>query len=260
MKALILNVILLLLIISFSHCTKPEKFGKVSINIEHNVQGNAAVFDQMIYQNEAGNKFELSELQWFISDITFKSSEGNYMMGEETSGFADDIHYVDTDIPTTMSIEIDSVPLAKYESVQITFGINEEKNKDGLFTNTPESNMFWPIVLGGGYHYMKFNGYFEHSTQGRSPFNFHLGIGQERDTAGNVTGFVQNFVVIDLPLSGFDLTEAGISATLTMNIEEWFKNPNTWDWEETGPSMMMNQALQKNARENAASVFSIKFN
>ena len=35
-----------------------------------------------------------------------------------------------------------------------------------------------------------------------------------------------------------------------MNIENWFENPNTWNWDEIGPKIMKNQTAMAMGIEN----------
>ena len=55
--------------------------------------------------------------------------------------------------------------------------------------------MFWPEMLGGGYHYMKMNMIWS-DTSALNPFNMHLGIGQIYSSlepnVDSITGFVPN--------------------------------------------------------------------
>ena len=119
-----------------------------------------------------------------------------------------DIHYVDTDLPETWEYALlDKIPAGNYDSISFTFGISEEKNQSLMFVNPPESYMFWPELLGGGYHYMKLNGKWENLESNILPFNFHLGIGQIRDPeTQEIIGFEQNYFRVSLPNSAFSIS------------------------------------------------------
>ena len=43
-----------------------------------------------------------------------------------------------------------------------------------------------------------------------------------------------------------------------MDINQWFTNPHTFDWEVFGGSIMQNQEAQELLRDNGVSVFSLK--
>jgi len=213
----------------------------------------------MIYTNAAGNKYEISEIQWFASDITLHRRDGDTLLLDEGQ-FA---HYIDTDLPETNTwIISESIPTGEYEGISFTFGIKGEKNKPYMFTDPPESDMIWPINLGGdqgGYHYMKLNGFFVNEEGVRQPFNFHLGVGQETDSQGNITGFIQNWRLIELKKAAFEVEKnEKILVKIVMNVENWFRNPNLYDHNTHGGKIMQNQeAMQAGVENGQSDVFTI---
>ena len=235
-----------------------ERTGSLIVRFEHQVNGKPLKTDTLIYVNAAGNRYEVSEIQWFASDITLQKEDGDPLL-LDPEHFA---HYVDTDLPESLMWEIKQpVPAGHYEAVSFTFGIKGKKNKPYMFTDPPESNMMWPVNLGGengGYHYMKLNGFWIDREGRRTPFNFHLGVGQKRDEDGKITGFVQNWFEVKLKNSAFDL-KAGEKKeiTIVMNIENWFQNPHIYDHNVHGGKIMQNQEAMNMAKENGVDVFSL---
>ncbi len=251
-------------IVFLASCKSREEasqYGKLAVRFEHYADGQPVQFDSMTYTNAAGNQYEVSEIQWFISDVALEGKVGS-MVSDDDGDFA---HYVDTNIPQTLRWEIDQDILAgEYSSIKMTFGIKGEKNKPNMFTDLPESNMVWPMHMGGdqgGYHYMKLNGFWKNSANERQPFNFHLGVGQERNSDGEITGFIQNWFEIEIPVTTVTIekdiiTEIGIR----MNIEKWWESPNVYDHNVFGGSIMNNQVAMGNAVENGRKVFSFSGN
>lgn len=242
-------------------CNKTEdkpvnSAGKISFAFEHRIDGQKIIFDQMNYTNEAGNQYLVNEIQYFISDVTLHQGSEKILLDSW-----EDIHYVDTDITSTHQYQIpDDVPAGFYDKISFTFGINEEKNQSLMFVNPPESLMFWPEILGGGYHYMKLNGKWLDSLNQVSPFNFHLGIGQlYYSFPDSVSAFVQNYFEVILPQSSFDLG-AGQSLTfnLVMNVEKWFASPNTFNHNQWGGDIMQKQDAMRLACENGWDVFTLE--
>lgn len=236
--------------------TSPE-YGKLAIRIEHFVNGQPLHFDTMKYVNAAGNPYEVSEIQWFISDVAFVDKDGAVVSVDDGNS----IHYVDTDIPQTLRWEIDKEILAgDYTAIRLIFGIKGEKNKPGVFTDLPESNMVWPMHMGGdqgGYHYMKLNGFWKNSAGERQPFNFHLGVGQERNSGDEITGFIQNWFEIEIPVTAVTIEKDKITVIgIRMNIEKWWESPNVYDHNIYGGSIMNNQEAMGKAVENGRKVFS----
>lgn len=256
-------LIIFSIVVSITFSCKKEKIktdesntGKIVFKFFHRVNGAALQTDTMIYSNEAGNPYEVNEIQYFISDVILYKSDGTQKLIDDWQ----DIYYVDIDIPSTLSWPVyDSITAGTYDSIAFTFGISAQKNHSYMFVNPPESYMFWPTVLGGGYHYMKLNGKWRTPAQTNNPFNFHLGIGQIY--AGTDTTFVHNNFHVSLPASGFTLTKGETKQiNIIMNVQNWFSNPNTWDFDYWGGDIMENQNAMQAAKENGWNVFSVEFN
>jgi hypothetical protein len=239
---------------------KDDGPGSIRLTFEEKVDGELLQTDTLKYVNEAGNLYMISEVQYFISKFTLYFNNGESYTVRDEMG----IHYIDSDIPDTKYWDIpDEIPSGSVDSIVFVFGLDEADNQSNIFPDPPESNMFWPEQLGGGYHYMKLNGKYQDTTGMLAPLNFHLGIGQIYDTAGQVTGFVQNYFKVSFPLvmmsSLFVEVKPGQTTglILTMNIDSWFATPNTWDFNTMGGMMMQNQAALEAACENGKDVFSI---
>ena len=235
------------------------KPGMLTVRFTETVDTANLVYDTVSYVNEAGNQYMITEVQYFISNLALYFEDGTKYEIKDSQG----IHYVDSDIPETKYWVItDDIPSGYVDSVVFTFGLDEETNVSGLFPNPPESNMFWPDELGGGYHYMKMNGKWLNVNAEIIPFNFHLGIGQTYDTTGQVTGFVQNYfkVSVYLPVYSSFIIKVNPGETthlrINMNVNSWFTTPQTWDFDQMPAMMMQNQEAMKTACENGFDVFS----
>lgn len=242
-------------------CKEKTMQGEMSFAFTFTFNGNTLVFDSVEYVIPSGQIIRIDNIQYFISDVTFVDKDGQRHTFENSE---DRIHYVDSDIPSTRQWKpLSQIPTGVYDYIEFVYGIDSATNKTGLFRNPPESLMFWPDYLGGGYHYMKLNGYWRNPGQGpeeESTFNFHAGIGQTWQGEGDdrvATAFHQNYVPLRDTLRIF-LTD-GETRQLTFNMEvaNWFDNPHLWDFELYGSSIMQNQASQQIVKENAWNVFSI---
>jgi hypothetical protein len=234
-----------------------DQAGKLKFYFQHRVDGEPIVFDDMRYVNEAGNHYLVNEIQYFISDVTLHKSDGSELLLDEW----EDIHYVDTDIPSTQTYAFkDDIPIGDYDKITFTFGISEEKNQSLMFVNPPESFMFWPEQLGGGYHYMKLNGKWLDTLDQVSPFNFHLGIGQiYYSFPDSITSFVQNYFEVTLSNSDFKVQSGKTTdLVMVMNVENWFKSPNTFDFNDWGGDIMQKQDAMHLASENGWDVFTVE--
>lgn len=218
---------------------------------KHKVNGTELQRGEMNYTNQAGNLYEVDELQYFISEIKLKTADGQIIPIESDSA----IHYVDLDLPATLTWKpADNIPVTDYDSITFIFGINEAKNKTGLFVNPPERDMFWPDMMGGGFHYMKMNGKWKATGDIIKAFNFHLGIGMNMDG----TVFYQNYFTVTLPLK-VHIDDSGKQIAIIMNIDKWFRAPNVWDWNIIGGQIMMNQSAMHKASENGMNAFQVLY-
>ena len=261
-----LRILFLLTLVSYlSACRKDDKTtpaspsGKIFFSMNHQVNGQPLKENELIYTNAAGNDYLVTEVKYFISDITFYRNDGL----KKVIGEWKDIFYVDENIPETKAIRFfDAIPAGAYDSITFVFGISEQKNKSFMYVNPPEVDMFWPEMLGGGYHYMMFNGKWKDTTGFIQPFNFHLGIGQlyrgNTTNVDSIYAFVQNYFTVHLPGSAFIMHDQDtLTFQLSMNIEKWFENPHVFDFNYWGGAMMQNQPAMQMAKENGWDVFSI---
>jgi hypothetical protein len=232
----------------------PANVGKLKFTFAHQVDGQSVIYDSTMYVNAAGNHYQLNEIKYFISDITLHKAGGEKIVLTGN----DEIRYLDKDYPSTLNwVTTQNLPAGGYEKVSFTFGITATKNQSNMFVNPPEMNMFWPSYLGGGYHYMMINMKWIDTNNVLVGNAFHLGIGQIRDINGNITGFVQNYFTVTLPGSSFTITEGKTTnIPVIMNIENWFKNPNTFDFDIWGGDIMENQPAMAAAAANGHDVFS----
>ncbi len=241
-----------------SHEDSNSNGGKIVFRFVHYVDGQPLVKDTMKYINAAGNVYSVSEVKYFISDVVLHKSDGSMQYIFKWK----DIQYVDESLPQTTTWNVfDKIEPGDYDSISFTFGISKEKNISLMYVNPPEVNMAWPDQLGGGYHYMMINGFWKDTNNQKTPYNFHLGIGQiysGADNTGTITGFVQNYFPVTLKNSGFSIRKGETKEIqIIMNIDSWFKTPHVYDHNYWGGAIMQNQAAMQMAKENGFDVFTI---
>ena len=256
--------ILFFILFIFSSCQKDradiflENNGNIQFVFNHKVGLDSLHRYWLQYQNNAGNQYEVDELKYFISDVILYSDKGMEFKIDWPS-----IHYVDLDIPSTLVWDVEkAIPAKTFDSITFTFGLSEEKNLSNYFVNAPEINMFWPEVLGGGYHYMMFNGKWQKPDNTLSGFNLHLGKGQvysgSTQNTDSIIGFVNNCFKVSLPTSSFKVYKNKTTQiNLLMDINKWFSQPNIYDLNYWGNAIMQNQAAMHAVKENGKHVFSV---
>lgn len=244
------------LILLFVACRpKPESTATLSINFKIEVDGQDISYHSLDYENVAGNNYQVDEVKFFVSNLRFHAKDRGWVTVQNNNG----IHYFDSNLPNTSNWLIDNeLNVGSYDSISFIFGLPPEQNVTGYFVNPPENNMAWPEVLGGGYHYMQFNGKWLNINNSLQPFNLHTGMGQLYEN-GQVTQFIHNHFTVTLPMEEFVLAENETNElSLVMNVNNWFNTPNQLDWNEIGGSIMQNQPVQEMLRTNGQTVFSLK--
>lgn len=240
---------IIVLCLALTCCRQQSDTGGLNIAVSHSANGQEIALDTVFYVNEAGNRFTVSEIQYFISNIGLQNEKGEWAAidtGHNT-------HYIDTDIAESKSLVFSDIKADRYTKIRFTFGLDEADNATGRFNNPPEANMFWPEPLGGGYHYMKLNGKWLDDEGHLQPMNIHLGIGQD----STLTEFYHNHFQVELPIDINIVEDRRADLQLNMLIDNWFKSPNTINLAEYGSAIMQNQTAQSLFKANGNDVFQI---
>ena len=254
------RLIIWLFAVVLASCTKPEGYGRLYVNIDYSVNGKPLITDSLCYRDEAGNAFMITEIQWFISKMELQDERGEWLRLDHNEvqlpspKITDWVFYIDSNLPESQTFQVAPQPVGKYKALRFVFGLDENDNQSGLFTDPPEANMFWPESLGGGYHYMKLNGKYLVENEQLAPLNIHLGIGQNEDHSQ----FYQNYFTVTLPIDFTIAENTENQLDLTMIVDNWFRNPNLYDFNEHGSHIMQNQAAQQALKENGNDVFICK--
>ncbi len=241
---LVLALVLIILSSSISSCkkddNKPPKEFTSYLRFNHEVDGLSVEYDTLKYTNAYGNIFSIETIRYFISNIEFAKADG------ETIAI-DEVIYVDPREPGYDLKKYDTeFPNGTYTELRFTFGLDSDMNKTGAFPDFPETAMEWPIPMGGGYHYMKLEGKYLHEKS-YNHFNFHTG-----PLDGN-----QNYFQVAVPMD-LAIEDKTFDVSLTMEIQNWFKNPNTFDLDAIFGGMMGDQEKQELVKANGHDVFKVK--
>lgn len=227
-------------------CTKsktepdePSPTGYLKIDLSHEADSQKLVFDTLIYQNLAGNKYEVTKLHYYLSHFTFVKSGGEEKVVEG-------VYYCDGRTADLNHI-LDKVPVGTYTAIRFNIGIDEAHNHTNSLDNTIENiNMQWPDAIGGGYHFLKFEGSYLDSIARPTGFAVHLG--------GNPTLVMHK----DLPLNLTITENDTASVAMVMEVNEWFKNPYTYNLAKDGNYTMAVAPLMELIKNNGYDVFKIK--
>lgn len=238
-----MNKILLtltIIAIIFTSCEKDKPIATdITINFTHTVDGSDLIANSMIYTNEAGENYDVQTLKYLISNITLHDDLGYTVLK--------DIHFIDISDESTFSFTYDNVPNNNYHAISYTMGLDTVKNISNKYVNEDfHSEMFWPELNGGGYHYMKLEGDFNDSLSG---YGTHTGGTMGGDYSFNNVNDISLTVDDDL---------GNVSINIDMELNNWYQTPNQIEFSSYGMGIMMNMMMQMNIQMNGVTdVFSV---
>ncbi|MGY8825440.1 MAG: MbnP family protein [Candidatus Latescibacterota bacterium] len=211
--------------------------GTVTIHLDHSVAGSELVLETIDYRNAAGNEYGITRLEYIISDVYLERADGTRALLAEQ-------HYRNAFDSETRSF---SAPIDgnDYSALVFTFGIDGERNQTGALPNSDSyNNMAWPVPMGGGYHYMRFEGLYN-SADAAASFLTHTGPSGGNDYS----------IDIALPLTlSVDGDEWEIAVVMDPN--QWYEVPITYDLNGSGP-IMGNPDIQAILQANGATAFTL---
>lgn len=215
----------------------PTPYTNVTINLSHNIDGRPLYFDSLMYSNNAGELYSVSNLEYYISSIRF-------YYRQKISFSSDTVIYIDARKPY-ITLPFYNVPEGSIDSVAFYIGIDPAHNIHGKIAPTAQNvTMEWPDAMGGGYHFMKLEGHWKDGSA-QPGFAVHLGTN---------TYLVQAGASLKRTISA--ATANNFSAS--MNINEWFRNPNIYSFSKDGVYTMGNATLMGKVRDNGADVIQFK--
>lgn len=252
MKRLFITLLIFTVFIACSEDNDiPLKEVNITFTFTHNWEDTEvtnADFNSTKFINENGQELSIERLRYLISKVTFTNQ--NAIITE-----SNDHKLIDLTNEESLSFSLpQTLPVGTYSSVAFTFGFDEDSNINGAYQDLNTASWNVPDMLGGGYHFMQFDGKYMDKDDMETAFNYHVikAIDIMTDPA-NPTSLDTSFVV--------NLGEIVISDNATieikMDISEWFKNPNTWDLNEYDTQLMGNYDAQLLMNENGKTVFTL---
>jgi len=228
----------------------PPVSGSITLHLQEGVDDQGLIPYDIRYTNAAGNLYSVSKLAYYISDVRLRRSDGSEFV-------VDAVHYRNIDLPSTREFSLGDVPNGTYTTLLFTFGLNATRNVDNGLPESLWYDMAWPVVWGGGFHYMQMEGRYA-DTSGANSVGYATHTGR-RKLSGDPAPY-HYFFTVTLPLSlggPFPLVVQGDrwSVDVIMNINEWYRGPNVYDLSAQRPDMMIDVEAQTALMENGANVF-----
>lgn len=209
----------------------------------------SADFNDIKFTNENGQQISIERLRYLVSNVTLTHESGvvttlsGYNLVDVTNG--ENLSF------TTAS----SILPGNYSNVTFRFGFKDEDNTDGVYQDLNTANFNVPEMLGGGYHYMQFDGKYLDTNNTEAPFNYHAIRAVDRTDPNNLV-FQDTSFEVSL---GAVTIQSATTVNVEMDIYQWFSNPNLWDLNVLNTVLMPNFNAQLMISANgAANVFSLK--
>ncbi len=222
-------------------CTNEVENTTVTLNFTHNWDGVPVTnkdFNNFKFTNANGEEISINRLRYVISNVSLINNSNHFLidLGENTG----------------MSIPVSNIETGTFD-LKFTFGFKDSENKDGIYQDLNSANFNVPGMLGGGYHFMQFDGKYIDTDNAEANFNYHAIRAVNRE---NPDELVFQDTSFEVNLGKVNINNNQIE--IQMNIAEWFKNPNLWNLNELNTVLMPNFEAQKLMSANGKSVFSLR--
>jgi len=188
--------------------TPQPRGGSLSINMKHEVNGKTAELDQYLYMTEANDSFQVTLLQYYMSNIEFHSPE---------TGWKKMNHYqlVRLKEASTFNMTFDDMPFGKYDSLRFYVGIDSTTNHniDRVGELDAGYGMIW--TWNTGYIFYMFEGKFVNDNDVVLPFAYHIG--------GD--SYLLEYALPIATTKTLSASTATATIDLTLELDEIFKSP-----------------------------------
>jgi len=221
-----------------------------TLNFTHNWNDTLitiADFNALKFTNKNKEKLSITKLRYLISDFTFYNQNGDTLS-------TDDYHLVDLEKDESLEFTLsEKIPVGTYSKVIFRFGFTKEKNSSGIYQDLNSNNFGVPEILGGGYHFMQFEGRFIDQNSETSPFLYHTISAYNNTDVANVISTDTSF---EVTLSSIEIKN-NATIEIKAGLAQWFEKPNTWDLNILSTDLMGNYDAQIKMSANGKSVFSL---
>lgn len=220
----------------------------ITLNFNHSWNGTEitnADFGQLKFTNENDQILSIERLRYVVSEVSLTHESGEVTV-------LNDYNLVDLTTNEGMSFRTsEGILPGEYSAVTFRFGLKRADNTDGAYPDLNTVNFNVPALLGGGYHFMQFDGKYINTASVEAPFNYHVISAIDPTSVNDAvdTSFTLNV--------GAATIGSNTNITIQMEVSEWFKNPNTWDLNEYDINLMGNYDVQLLMNQNGSSVFDL---
>ena len=154
-----------------------QKTGSLSIHFDHVVGSEPLVLNDKKYKNAAGDEFNISLFQYYISNIKLIRKDGSsYEIPQDESYFL-----IRESNKESKTITLTNIPKGKFTGISFLIGIDSVRSaseigqrKGCLDVAGEAKDMYW--AWNSGYIFVKMEGTSQQSTAKNNIFMYHIGL------------------------------------------------------------------------------------
>jgi hypothetical protein len=228
MKSYRLLLLFILPALVLQSCRKDEPVetpvisNSVSLVITNKVNGQVLDMAGGVYTNAFGNSFTVSKFKYYISNISFKKTDGTQYKVPVEKDKSTNYFLVNEAVPASKKLIMAAIPEGDYNAVTFLIGIDSLRNVSGAQDGAldPANDMYWD--WNSGYIFLKMEGTSPDATNNQ--LTFHIGGFQPPKST---------LRLVTLPLTGENITVRKNIAPeihLFANLEKLFEGPTVIDF------------------------------
>lgn len=187
---------------------KPDEKNNITLEFDNQVGSDEMTLGTGSYKNSSGEDFTITTFNYFISNVSFKKSDGTVVK------FPNDYFLIKQSDSESFEATLKDLPVGDYTEVTFTVGVDSARSVSEISQRTgvldPASygtdNMYW--AWNSGYIFFKFEGtssVVPSDAAGKRVFQYHVG-----GFGGMTTKTINNLRTVTLALP--------TSATVRSNI------------------------------------------
>ena len=161
--------------VAMSFSVDNENKGKLTINLEHYVGLRSLRMDSVLYKNEAGQLFTITNFKYYISNIHLKKADLPNGQADGKEFISPDHFLITEENESSKHFSLNNIPNGEYTSMSFILGVDSIHNCSGAQSGAldPVNGMFW--AWNTGYIFLKLEGKASVSTSPGHIFEFHIG-------------------------------------------------------------------------------------
>ncbi|MHB1277460.1 MAG: MbnP family protein [Bacteroidia bacterium] len=198
--------------------TPQPRGGEIKVHINHTVNGNTAERDQFLYMTEAGDSFQVTLLNYYLSNFEFHSPETGWKK-------MDKYQLIRLNEASTHDFIIKDMPFGAYDSVRFYIGLDSATNHDIDKEDEldPGNEMVW--TWNTGYIFYMFEGKFVDNNNFVVPFAYHIGM----------DAYLMKYELPIQNVKTLSVSTTQANLELELEIDQIFRSPNLIELNNVAP-------------------------